>query len=291
MSDPSKTTGAKTIPFRITGKPEVGAKYIKILLYGAYGSGKTTLAATAVDVPQMRDVLFLDVESGEMTLDDNPRIDNSDMIDRIRVTDFEQVAHVQEFLKAHCVARDRGDIEKLRALEARVKGLNPADIETPRQYRTVIVDSLTEVNEYAMYNLLGLSTDMKLDIEKMDVAEWPEFRKNNQMMQLVVRAYRDLPMNVILVTSSQYTQDEMKRKFFAPNMTGKLANQVQGFMDVVGYLVTGKVPEGGVEAPRRLFVQPTGNFDAKNRRSQFRQAYFDNPDFEEIMSGLGMLKK
>lgn len=294
MADPTKSEGAKTVSgplFKITGRPTISEQYIKLLIYGDPGVGKTTLAASAVDVPQMGDVLYIDAERSEMAIDDNSRVVNAENIDRIRVNSFNAVAQVQEFLKAHCAARDAGNIEKLRSLEARAKGVSPADIEEPRQYRTVIIDSLSEVNEFCMYQLLKLSTDMKLDVDEMEVAEWGEFRKSNQMMQLVTRAYRDLPVNVLFIAGAQYTQDELKRKFFAPNMTGKLANQIQGFMDVVGYMVTGKVAEGSVEAPRRLWVQPVGNFMAKNRRSMYREAYFNDPTMGTMMKGLGLLAK
>jgi len=294
MADPTKAEGSKTISgplFKITSRPTISEQYIKLLVYGDPGVGKTTLAASAVDVPQMGDIIYIDAERSEMAIDDNSRVLDAENIDRVRVNSFNAVAQVQEFLKAHCAARDRNDIEKLKSLEAKAKGVTPADIDEPRRYRTAIIDSISEVNEFCMYQLLKLSTDMKLDVDEMEVAEWGEFRKSNQMMQLVTRAYRDLPMNVIFVAGAQYTQDELKRKFFAPNMTGKLANQVQGFMDVVGYMVTGKVAEGAVEAPRRLWVQPVGNFMAKNRRSMYREAYFNDPTMGSIMKGLGLLAK
>lgn len=294
MADPTKTEGSKQVAssaFVIRGRPDAEERFIKMLVYGDFGTGKTTLAASAVDVPFMNDVLFVDAESGEMTLDENDRIKNAGDIDRIRITDFNMVAHVQEYLKAHCNARDRNDVAVLRRLQAKAWGVPESEIKEVRRYRTVIIDSLTEINEFCMYQLLHLATDMKLDIDKMDVAEWPEFRKNNQMMQLLMRAYRDLPMNVIFVTSMQYTQDELKKKFFAPNITGKLAGQVQGFMDVVGYLQTGKVAEGKDEAPRRLYIQPVGNFNAKNRRSSYKKAYIDNPTMFTVMSSLGLLPK
>ena len=291
MADPTKTAGSKKIksaPFKIAGKPVVSERFIKMMVYGEPGSGKSTLFASAVDVPHMNDVLYIDAEKGEMVLDENDRIKNADNIDRVRVSDFRTVASIQEFLKAHCIARDNNDEDKLRTLEAMAKGVEPSEIVKPRRYRTVIVDSLSEVNEFCMYQLLNLSTDMHLDLDDMDVAEWGEFRKSNQMMQLLTRAYRDLAMNVLFIASAQYSQDELKRKAFTPNMTGKLAGQVQGFMDVVGYLQTGKVPEGQAEAPRRLWVQPVGNFNAKNRRSVWKQAYFDNPVMQDIMEGFAL---
>jgi hypothetical protein len=123
---------------------------------------------------------------------------------------------------------------------------------------------------------------------EVDVAEWAEFRKNNQMMQLVIRAYRDLPINVILICHAAFTQDELKRMLYAPGLTGKLAKQVQGFVDIVGYLKVGELPaDGKSDAPRRLFLQPVGKFDAKCRIASFKGSYLDNPTMEDIWDMLG----
>jgi len=259
-----------------------------MIVYGGYGSGKSTLAASSVDVPEMGDVLLVDAESGDMALEDSDRIKNADKIDRIRAQDFKTVAHVHEFLKMHCKFRDEKNIDGLRNLEARVKGVEPKDVETPRQYKTVIIDSLTEVEQFNLYKLLGIDQNMKLtdtsgESVELDVARFDEFRKNNQMMQLLVRAYRDLPMNVILVCSQQYVQDELKRMHYTPALTGKLSNQVQGFVDIVGHLQVGKIAEGQSEAKRRLYIQPVGNFDAKFRKASYKSTYFDDPTMKSIM--------
>ncbi len=44
------------------------AKYLKLLVYGQPGSGKTYLAGTATKVPELSPVLFIDVEGGTKTL-------------------------------------------------------------------------------------------------------------------------------------------------------------------------------------------------------------------------------
>jgi hypothetical protein len=303
---PPSLTQLAPAPFKIAPLRRTH-KWLKGLFYGPYGSGKTSLVCSAVDVDEMNDVLMVDAESGTMSVENAEHIVNRDYIDRVRVTDFKTVALVQEFLNQHCIARDRNDLRTLKLLQARTFGHDPDvidesfldldeystdDPEDPsrtvtrarlRRYKTAIIDSLAEVDTYSMYELLGLSTDMKLD-EEMDVAEWAEFRKNNQKMQLVVRAYRDLPMHVLMVTGNKYTQDEVKRFHWTPTLTGQLANQVQGFVDVVGFLQNGKPSQDKPDIiPRFLWIQPIGTFDAKNRISQFKHPGINDPNMSKIM--------
>lgn len=295
MADPTKSQTIAPVsapPFQITPL-KTEHRFIKCLFYGKFGDGKTSLAASAVDVAPMRDVLMVNAESGAMSVEEAEHIKNRDDIDQVRVTDFKTVAYIQEFLQAHCLARDSNNLERLQKLQGRIFGL-PQDkwleikedgegLLRLRKYRTVIIDSLTEIDTFSMYQLLGIKVDMKLD-QEMDVAQFAEFRKNNQMMQLLVRAYRDLAMNVILVASTQYVQDELKRMHWTPALTGKLSGQVQGFVDVVGFLQTGKPSEGSKDIPRRLYIQPVGQFDAKSRMASFKDPYIDAPTMEKLMA-------
>ena len=294
MADPTKPQSVSATtppPFFITPL-KTEHRFIKVLVYGKFGEGKTSLVASCVDIPTMQDVLLVNAESGAMSIEEAEHIKHRFDIDQVRAVDFKQVAHIQEFLKAHIAARDANDIMRLQKLQARMFGI-PTEWEkiTPtgeglyrlRKYRTVIVDSLTEIDTFSMYQLLGIKVDMKLD-QDMDVAQFAEFRKNNQLMQLLVRAYRDLAMNVLMVASAQYTQDEMKAMHWTPAITGKLSAQIQGFVDIVGWLQTGKPEKQGDAIPRRLFIQPVGKFDAKSRLASFKDAYIDNPTMAKIMA-------
>ena len=307
-STPTATAGTAAPPFQITPMKQMH-RYIKCCFYGAFGTGKTTLAGSAVDVEEMRDVLYVSAESGTMSIEESDKIKHVDLIDNVRVTDFKMVARVQEFLKAHILARDaylkggankEAALQRLVALQSRMFGNMPAeaisiDHETDeigedgiytqarlRLYRTAVIDSLTEVDTFSMYQLLNIQTDMKLDAD-MDVAQFAEFRKNNQLMQLLVRAYRDLDMNVIIICAAKYTQDELKRFLWGPALTGQLAGQVQGFVDVVGFIQTAAPKEGEKEVARRLWIQPVGKFDAKTRMASFKDPYIDAPDMTKIM--------
>ena len=64
---PAVAVAKKAPPFRIRSKEErEKMRYLKVMIYGDYGVGKTWLAGTAVGVPQMQDVLVISAESGEL---------------------------------------------------------------------------------------------------------------------------------------------------------------------------------------------------------------------------------
>lgn len=266
--------------------------YLKLLVYGDYGVGKTFLAGTSCDVPQMSDVLLISAEAGDLTLQEHENLDI------ISCSSYKQIARTQEYLKHHCKARDAGDIDKLRELEAIVRHCSITDIDEPKQYHTVLLDTLTEIEEYCMYQLLGISDVTRLD-EETASPEWAEYKRNHNMIKRLIRSYRDLPMHVVFTCAQQWVQDETKKFKYSPQMTGKLSAQIQGFMDMVGYLVIGTPKEEETKdgiinnVPRRLYVQPgpSGKYSAKCRFSTFKGAYFDNPTMESILKEVGLYEE
>ncbi len=258
-------------------------RYLKLLVYGNFGVGKTYLAGTASEVDSMRDVLIINAEAGDLSL---AAFEN---VDSITVQNFATLGRINEYLKQHCKARDEDDIDRLKALEATVRECDVDDIDEPRKYRTVIIDSLTELEAYCFNQLLGITDTTRLD-EDPQSAEWTEYKKNHTMMQRVVRAFRDLPMHVIFTASEQFQQDESKKYKFSPDLTGKLSKKIQGFMDMVGYLAIGK---DGDKTIRRLYVSPspTGKYDAKHRYQSFKEDYFLNPTIKSILVETGLANK
>ena len=258
-------------------------RYLKLLIYGNYGVGKTTLACSALDVPSMRDVIMINAEAGDLS------VDNMEGLDAITVTDFRTLGRINEFLKQHCRARDAGDKDELIKMEAFLRGVDEKEIKKPREYHTAILDTLTELEAYCFNQLLGITDTTRLD-EESQSAEWGEYKKNNTMMLRVVRAFRDLPMHVIFTCAEKYNQDETKKYKYTPDMTGKLAKKIQGFMDMVGYYVQGK--DGDV-IQRRLYVMPSGQgkYDAKHRYQTYKGEYFTDPTIGAILKEVGLLKK
>jgi hypothetical protein len=256
-------------------------RYAKVLVYADYGVGKTTLASTADDVPEMQDVLAIDAEAGDASFSDRPNIDT------IRVTSFAQVARVQEFLRLHCLNRDRDTpeaIEELIKLETRFRDDPTYEVteKNVRRYRSVIIDSLSEVQKYCMYQLLGITVGgARLDSETPETS-FTEWGKQLEMIRLLVRTFRDLPMHVVFVCSEQVAEDEKKRRIRRPNLSGKLAGEVQGFLDTVGYMVLFKGEDG--EYKRRLYITPGQTFQAKHRLPGNTVAYIEDPTMAKLLA-------
>jgi len=258
-------------PFQIHSLGQYN-RWLKLLGYGAYGSGKTRLMGSAAEVPQMRDVLFIDCEAGDLTIateDDKSYASSAAAyIDVIRVTSFRELARVQEYLKVHCMYRDQGDVVALKALEKKLWPEDQYDPDKPaRMYRTAIVDSLSEAETFSMYSILGITDKTRLD-DDVASAEWAEFKRNHSQIQRCIRGFRDLPMHILMTAAAAYVQDDQKRMLWQPALTGKLAKQCQGFMDIVGFMYVTQGEQG--KKIHNLQVQPTPRIDAKCRFSNFK---------------------
>jgi len=259
--------------------------WLKMLVYGQYGSGKSYFAGTAADVPQMRDVLYLDAEAGSMTI-----ANRGSEIDIIPIKDFEALDQVKQFLILHCQRRDRGDIEGMRALEEQLRG---EKVETPKQYHCVAIDSVSELGKMMMARLLGVSPDTSNLDAQIEDATFSHWGQASQRIQLMVRAFRAIPIHVVFVASEKMKEDERKQQRIMLNLSGQLANDVQGFLDVVGYLVSLPGPNG--TQARRMFLQPGmwagASFNAKHRFSGINIAHIDDPTMSDIYELLQLMKK
>lgn len=265
-------------------------RFLKLLVYGDYGVGKTYLAGTAADVADMQNVILLSAESGELTLDSTDK-HNFDSIDSIKVTGFMQASKIHGYLFSHCQARDAGNTDRLKALQAEVSGVDVADIadEDVKVYRTVVIDSLTELEQYCMMQLLGIDEKSSWETSGKS-AEWSEYKKQYNMMTRLVRAYRDLSMHVIFLCSRKYTTDDSNRQLFQPQLTGKLAGAVQGFVDIVGYLECKiEIVEGKSRFIRALNVQPIDRYAAKCRFSNYTKSKFIDPTLKNILTAVGLI--
>jgi len=263
-----------------------------MLVYGGPGIGKTTLAGSATNDDRLKDVLLITAEGGDIVFEDNEQVQDPENIDILKLDRIEQLQKTFEFLQHHIKARDAGDDATLEKLQRMVFGYGPNDpIDRIRKYRTVILDSLTDIESLNMSKVLGLDSKGFEVGDDFQAPGYAEFRKNNNTIQAVVRSFRNLDVNLIVICGQKYTQDELKRFHYTPWLTGALATQIQSFVDLVGYMVISSADPTQPDL-RRMYIQPQAGvrFDAKCRAAGVKQAYFDNPDMVQLMNAFKLLK-
>jgi hypothetical protein len=223
--------------------------WLNILIYGEYGIGKTLLSASADDVVEMAPVLVLDYEGGTESI-------------RRRYPDV-HVLRVQEWDKMQLV------YDELH----RTGGGG---------YKTIILDSLTEIQKFSMYRIMEkrvVDALAKGDDADPDVPGMREWGKNVEQTRKFVRAFRDLPVHTIFTALSKDDKDPKsgKRKTL-PSLAGKVAQEVPAFLDVVVYYYIKRV---GDEERRMLLCNATEGNTAKDRTGKLPQV-LEEPTMSKI---------
>lgn len=135
-------------------------------------------------------------------------------------------------------------------------------------FRSVIIDSLTELQKRAMDMLVGTA--------QMQQQDWGAVLRK---IEGHVRAFRDLTMNPvkpleILSIVAGVKEKGIKDPTLRPLLSGQIAEQLAYHVDVSGYLTVELGADGQLE--RKLQVVPVNNVAAKDRTGRLG-AFVPNP--------------
>lgn len=208
------------------------SQFLNILVYGDSGTGKTTLAGSADEVPEMRPCLVVDVEGGTESLRHSyPGVET------VRVKSWKDVQNVYNVLH-----------------------------EGQHDYQTIILDSLTEIQKFNMYQIMTDLGQLRPDLDP-DVPGMREWGKNLEQIRKFVRGFRDLEMHTIFTALSKSDKNARTGlETTKPSLSGKMADEVAAFLDVVAYYYVKQVGDGeSAEYKRILLTQKTDQYVAKDR--------------------------
>ena len=205
--------------------------FFNMLVYGESGVGKTTLAGSADEVAEMRKVLIIDIEGGTLSI--RKKFPN---VEVVRVKNWPDLQLVYDELYA---------------------GLH--------DFSTIIIDSLTECQKMSMDAVMKKLVNQYEDRDP-DVPGIREWNINIEQTRKFVRLFRDLPMNTIFTTLCKTDKNmntgAIRRK---PSLSGKVADEVAGFLDIVTYLYTKEEPSNPGHYIRVLLCGNTESEVAKDR--------------------------
>lgn len=200
-------------------------EYLKALFFGESGAGKTSLCGTAQDSPITSPALMIDVEGGTSVISDKPDID---------AKAARAMQHVQEIADT---------LHKF-----------------PKYYNTIMLDSLTELRDIDMQEVMLEQYKKKPETTDLYVPSPREWGKSGARVKEILRYLKDLPCHVVVTTLMDEHKDERTGKITTePLLPGQLRKQVPGFFDVVGYLRVN--PDG----TRVMQFQKTERVMAKDR--------------------------
>lgn len=232
-----------------------------IMLYGQPGIGKTWLAGTSIQHKDLSPVLLIDADGGSKTVRGKKRFEG---IDIIRVYQFEAFNEIYAML------------------------------EKASKYKTVIIDNLGMVHSMAM----------DLEMEKVcrdDPAREPHVPSRREygivraQIHKLVRFFTELGVNLVVTAHAELDKDEVTGLTrIRPAIAGKLAYEIPGLVDVVGYLETERPEKGGGrrkndDVIRVARFQPYRRVDAKDESDNLGVTMQD-PTMPKIAKLCGVVK-
>lgn len=133
-------------------KPNASLLNASILFYGDVGCGKTTLAASAAEIPELSPVLVVDLENSSASLAD--RYGDSPDLDVVQVRDWKKA---EKLIEALCTK--------------------------PHKYKTVIIDPVNALGHFLQQHMRRL-VEYKRKLTHMEAAGTLSAQQDRQLKQM-----------------------------------------------------------------------------------------------------------
>jgi phage nucleotide-binding protein len=211
----------------IKNSETVGTRFpwVKALIYGSAGSGKTRFAADALNP------FWFDFESSTETLRHYPEFRNIPVKKPVNVEEL------------------RKDVEKAI--------VDPA-------IDTVVIDSITTSLDYYLRQRMDRIAHSSKPRDKYELYE-ADYKYATQVFTDLFGFLQDAPINVVIIGHERVIRDTESGNITGiyPDITPRLQQAVTRLVNVVGYMEIRFSNQKGTS--RRLYVNRTNTIEAKNR--------------------------
>ena len=216
--------------------PAESITWLNAMFYGEPGVGKTHLLGTAADEKTTSPLLVIDIDGGIATLR------NRKNVDVVQVRSFDQLIYVYRDL---------------------FNAIPSNGSKFP--YGTIGIDTLSELQLLDLAEVMRGFARINDKLDE-DIPDQRGYGKSGTHMRKIVRAFRDLPCNVIFNCHAASDRDNNMRMIHFPKLVGKLKIDIPGFLDIVG-LYRAEADGDGVN--RIMQFQKTETAIAKDRTGAF----------------------
>jgi hypothetical protein len=231
---------------------------LSILIHGPAGGGKSTFAATGP-----KPILLLDAERAARFI----------RLRKVKWDPMREAPPVYDGTWDMAVVKTNNWDTALKAYEYLKSGKHP--------FRTVVIDSISEIQVKAMENINGRS--------QMQTHHWGRLLQN---MGAYLRDLRDLleddetdsPLQVLVLISTSKNYEGTWKPF----LQGGIASQVPYMFDIVGYYYANQIQDpttGEVKEVRELFTGNHPQYEAKCRPAGV-PASLQNTTLEAIFNNI-----
>jgi len=159
---------------------------------------------------------------------------------------------------------------------------NPDEL---RDFDVMSIDSASEMQHLAKNYVLRMGADEKLrkgrDPDKMEIQDYGEM---HNIMEMMVRGYNDLPINVLYTCTAKMVEGPDKEPFLVPDLQGKkeygVAMKIASLMTCYGYMrvETHDVPDTSDPENKKLkkvrrrviYWEDTGTIRGKDRSNALK---------------------
>lgn len=227
-------------------KPADVIRWLKLLVYGDTGAGKTVLLGSVADVPDMCPVIYCDLELGTLS------IRGAD-VDLVTGNTINDLLNTLNYVRAN-----------------------------PGKYNTVVIDTITEAYTLQMEQRLKHAV-LKDPSHDPYVPEMQDWLHATMRIRALLRTIRAMACHVLVAATPVIVADELVGDILKlyPDLPGKLAPEVGKYFDIVGYLHTKLI--GPAKLIRELQCQPFNRRVAKDRSDRLGMV-LSEPTMEKIHS-------
>lgn len=234
-------------------------QFLKALVYGPWGRGKTRFLETAQQDPRTSPSILLDFDGGVESI-----VGSS--IDIAKIRSWRDYNEIYEYLNRES-----------------------------HGYKSVCIDSATETHIYALFSILDEAV-VKGTRKNRDRFEIGDYGDALNQMRRLVRSFRDLDLHIIFSALDKDDLDPAIGKIKKPALFGAFQDEMPAMMGVVGYL--GQYPpsqeqvrqRGGDLSPiRTLLLQNSPQFFTKARLPLGVEApdEIEEPTVTKLLDALG----